>query len=138
MSSENNVKAARVVFGAAGTSTSLTAPTTDTSNPYPLPRNDFTLGLTVNGSLVTTTASTTASSTAAATVVLQVSNDNIGWFGISSASATGTVMSTNTGTALDLTSTAAVGIEITGKRYAYGRTVVAVTGTGNASVSMGS
>lgn len=133
MSSEQTVKPVPLVFGTAGTATSLTAPTTNTSNPFPLPRQDFTFAVTVNGSLVTTTASTTASSTMAAACVVQASNDNVGWFGISSASATATIMSTNTGTALTLSSAVQAGINMTGQRFGYARAVVTLTGTGSAS-----
>ncbi len=132
MSSEQTVKPSPLVFGTAGTATSLTAPTTNTSMPFPLPRQDFTASIAAYGSLVTTTASTTASSTAAATVVLQASNDKQAWFGISSASVTATIMSTSTGTALSLVGTAAVGVNMTGQRYGYARAVVTLNGTGSA------
>jgi hypothetical protein len=133
VSSEQTVKPAVVVFGTAGTATSLTAPTTNTSMPFPLPRQDFTFAITAYGGLVTTTASTTASSTAAAACVVQVSNDGVAWFGISSASATATIMTTATGVVLSLSSAVAVGAAVSGQRYGYMRAVVSVNGTGSAS-----
>lgn len=132
MSSENTVHTAPVVFGTAGTASVVAAPGTNTSNPFPLPRQDFSFSVTAYGTMVTTTASTTASSTVAATVVLQASNDNVSWFGISSASATGTITTTATGTVLSLATATGAGAAVTGSRYAYGRAVVSVTGTGSA------
>lgn len=133
MSSEQTVKPAPIVFGTSGTATTLTAPTTNTSNPFPLPRQDFTFAITAYGGLVTTTASTTASSTMAGACVVQVSNDNVAWFGISSASATSTIMTTATGTILTLSSAVQAGVAMTGQRYAYARAVVTLAGTGSAS-----
>jgi len=128
MSSESLVKSVTVAFG---TATSLAIPTTNTSGAFPLPRQDFTAAISVFGSLVTTTASTTASSTAAATVVVQASNDAQAWFGISSASATATIMTTCTGTAQTVSGTAVVGLNITGQRFGFARVVVTLNGTGS-------
>lgn len=136
MSSEQTVKPVPIVFGTAGTSTGLTAPTTNTSIPFPLPRQDFTAAVTMYGTLVTTTASTTASSTMAASVVIQATNDGVVWFGISSASATATIMSTSTGLVLALSATAAAGAAMTGQRYGYARAVVSLNGTGSAAPVM--
>lgn len=132
MSSENTVKVAPVVFGTAGTSTVVTAGSTGTSMPFPLPRQDFTGSVTVYGSLITTTASTTASSTANAVIALQASNDGVAWFGISSATANIVQTTTSTGTAQTLSTGAAAGVNNVSQRYAYGRAVVTVTGTGSA------
>lgn len=137
MSSENNVKPRVFDFGTSGTNTMLAAPGTSTSNIISPPRQDFTVAVTAYTNLVTTTASTTASSTAAASVVLQGSNDNVGWFGISSASASSTQMTTCTGTAQTQTAIAAAGVNNVSQRYAYMRAVVAVTGTGSAQAIAG-
>lgn len=136
MSSEQTVKTCPIVFGAAGTSTMLTAPTTNTSAPFQLPKQDFSAAVTVYGGMVTTTASTTASSTMAATCVIQVSNDNLGWFGISSASATTTIMTTATGVVSTSSAAAQAGVAMTGQRYAFARAVVSLNGTGSASPVM--
>lgn len=136
MSSENNVKTAAVVFGTAGTSTSVAAGGTGTSNTFPLPRQDFSIAVTAFGSLVATTASTTASSTANAIVAMQVSNDNIAWFGISSATANIVQTTTSTGTAYTLSSSAGAGTSHVSQRYAYGRAVVTVTGTGSGAAML--
>ena len=138
MSSENTVKARPLVFGTAGTATVLSAPTTNTSNPYPLPRADFGFGITAYSALVTTTASTTASSTAAATCVFQVSNDNTAWFGVATASATATVMTTSTAVIATSVGTGAALANVAGARYAYGRGIVTLAGTGSAIAFLGS
>ena len=132
MSSENTVKPAPIVFGTAGTSTVVAAGSTGTSMPFPLPRQDFTASVTVYGSLITTTASTTASSTANAVIAVQASNDGVGWFGISSATANIVQTTTSTGTAQTLSTAAAAGVNNVSQRYAYARAVVTVTGTGSA------
>lgn len=136
MSSENTIKAVPLVFGTAGTSTVVAAGATSTSNAFPLPRQDFTVSVTVYGSLVTTTASTTASSTANATIAMQASNDASVWFGISSATANIVQTTTSTGTAQTLGTGAAAGVANLSQRYAYGRAVVVVTGTGSAIPSI--
>lgn len=136
MTSESKVQSAAVVFGTPGTATFVAAGSTDTSKMFPLPRQDFSVSIAAYGSLVTTTASTTASSTAAATVAMQGSNDGQAWFGISSASATSTLMSTSTGVVLGLAGTAVAVLDVAAKRYAYGRAVVAVVGTGSAQAHM--
>jgi hypothetical protein len=132
MASDNNVKSTPFVFGTAGTSTLVAAGGTSTSMPFPLPRNDFTVTVTVVGGLTTTTASSTASSTANAIIAMQVSNDTVAWFGISSATANIVQTTTSTGTVQTLSTGAAAGTNSAGQRYAYGRCVVSVTGTGSA------
>lgn len=132
MSSESTVKTAPIVFGTAGTATAVAAGVTSTSNSFPLPRQDFTASVTVYGSLITTTASTTASSTANAVIAMQASNDQAAWFGISSATANIVQTTTSTGVVQTLSTAAAAGVNNVSQRYAYGRAVVTVTGTGSA------
>ena len=136
MSSENTVKTASVVFGTAGTSTTIPAGSTGTSIPFPLPRQDFTVVVTVFGSMVTTTASTTASATSAAVCKYQGSNDNVGWFDLTSASATSTILTTATGVVLSLTTAVSTGVKLVSQRYAFGRAIVTPTGTGSAAASI--
>ena len=113
------VKKSPVTFGAAGTQTAI-AVGSSTSNQIAGPREDFSLQLSVT---------TTGTSIATASVVLKASNDATQWFGISSA----TIATTST-----LTSSAAVGIAITGVKYAHLRVDPAIlVGTGSASVTMG-
>lgn len=128
MSSENLVHTALLTFGTAGTSSAAAVasatPTTATTMPWNLPRNDLTAQVTAN---------TTGTSGCLATVVWQASNDNAAWF----------VLASSTASATSAAATAAVtsaggGVAITGSRYAYFRGVVTVTGTGNANLPVGS
>lgn len=123
MSSENNVKAAPVVFGAAGTQSVIqTTAGTATSNPYPMPRSDYTIQVGVG---------TTGTSGVGATVVWQGSNDANGWINLSSA----TVTASQAGTS---SAASAGAMAIAQSRFAYGRAQATVTGTGSASIWMGS
>lgn len=123
MSSENTVKAAGIVFGTAGTQTVLqTTAGTATSNPYPMPRQDFTIQVGVG---------TTGTSGVGATVIWQGSNDSANWINVSSCTATASQAGTGT-------SVASSAMAIAQTRFAYGRAQPTVTGTGSASVWMGS
>jgi len=122
MSSQNTVKSATLTYGTAGTATSVASIGTSTSNPYAMPRQDYT---------VQVTAFTTGTSGVGATVIFQGSNDNNAWIAVSSATATATQASTST-------TYSAGAAQTSGVRYALGRAVVGVTGTGGASVVLGS
>ena len=128
MSSENLVHPVLLTFGTSGTSTAAAAasatPTTATTQPWNLPRNDFTAQVTAN---------TTGTSGCLATVVWQASNDNSSWFAISSSTASAT-----SAAATAAVTSAGGGVAITGTRFAYFRGVVTVTGTGNANLPVGS
>lgn len=122
MSSENTVKAAGIVFGTAGTQTILQSTAgTATSNPYPMPRQDFTIQVGVG---------TTGTSIISAAVIWQGSNDSSNWINVSSCTALAT--------AAGGTSVASSAMAIAQTRFAYGRAQPTVTGTGSASVWMGS
>lgn len=127
MASENLVHTIALTFGTSGTSTSAVAasgtPTTATTAPWNLPRNDMTAQVTAN---------TTGTSGCLAAVVWQASNDTVGWFAIASSTASATSASATAA----VTSNAGA-IAITGSRYAYFRGVVTVTGTGNANLPVG-
>mgnify|MGYP003395530362 CR=1 FL=1 len=122
MASENTIKAFPLVYGTAGTRSTITGASTDTSNPYPMPRQDFTLELT---------AATTGTSGYLASVVLQASNDALAWFVISSATAS----ATSAAATAAVTRTGA-GVTVTNTRYAYTRTVGTYSGTGSAVATM--
>ncbi len=128
MSSENLVHTVALTFGTSGTSTAATAasatPTTATTVPWNLPRNDLTAQVTAN---------TTGTSGCLATVVWQASNDSVAWFAIASSTASAT-----SAAATAAVSSVAAGVAITAQRFAYFRGVVTVTGTGNASLPVGS
>lgn len=128
MSSENLVHAVPLTFGTAGTATSQSVssatPTTATTIPWNLPRNDFTAQVTAN---------TTGTSGCLAAVVWQASNDSNAWFAIASSTASAT-----SAAATAVVSSVAGAIAITASRYAYFRGVVTITGTGNASLPVGS
>ncbi len=128
MASENLVHAVPLTFGAAGTSTSAAAasatPTTATTVPWNLPRNDFTAQVTAN---------TTGTSGCLATVVWQASLDASAWFAIASSTASATSAAATAAVTSVAGSTA-----ITASRYPYFRGIVTVTGTGNASLPVGS
>ena len=128
MSSENTVKTAFLTFATAGTATSAVAasgtPPTATTVPWNMPRNDMTAQVTAN---------TTGTSGCLAAVVWQASNDTTTWFAIASStasatSAAATAAITSVGGAISLVS----------QRFAYFRGVLTVTGTGNASLPVGS
>lgn len=121
MSSERNAAASPLTFGTAGTAAYQAAIGTSTTNPIQLPREDYTLQVTV---------STTGTSGVGATVIMQVSNDNVGWLAITSATATATQAATTT-------SVSAAGVSVSSSRYAYGRAILGITGTGSASAILG-
>ena len=123
MSSENTVKSQSLTFGTSGTQTLVAAGVTDTSKPYPLPRGSYTVQLTQRS---------TGTSIAAATMIWQASNDNSAYSAIGSAT---TLPATNAGTSATYQG---AGVVFTGVPYAYGRAVVTSTGTGDASVWLGS
>ena len=125
-----NVKSAQLSFGTAGTANSVTV-ATSTSNPFPLPRGNYSL--TVQA-VATTTATGTSSSTQVANCIatLHASNDGSNWFAISSATVavTAVTSATNTGVVTASASvSSAVPITTSNNAYAYGRAVVASTGT---------
>lgn len=125
MSREDITRAFPLVFGTAGTQSSVAATAgTATSNPYALPASDYSIQL----SLVTT-----GTSSGSASVIVEASNDNLNWIPMGSASATAV------GTASDATAfRASGGFQVTGQRYAYARARPTVTGTGAAQVWLGS
>lgn len=120
MSDRATVKGVALTFGQPGTQTILLGSNTSTTNPYPLPREDYTIQLS---------ATTTGTSIGGGSVVWQVSNDQIGWIPQGTAALT----STNAGTSSNV---AAAGFGVTTK-YAYGRGVVISTGTGQETVLLG-
>ena len=122
MSNLGLVKPQALTFGTSGTSTTVpTATGTNTSNPVPLPRDDYSIQLD---------AVTTGTSIVGATCVWQTSNDNVAWVPQGSATALSTHASTSS-------SINAAAFSITAK-YAYGRGILTSTGTGNAVAFMGS
>ena len=122
MSSENTVKPAQLTYGTGTQTVVVSSAGTATSNPYPMPRNDFT---------VQVTAIATGTSGVGATVIWQGSNDNVGWINISSATATASQAGTSSAIG-----SAAMAIATT--RFCYGRAQPTVTGTGQAQVWLGS
>lgn len=122
MSDRGLVRTQPLTFGAAGTLTTVpTATGTNTSNAVPLPRDDYTIQVTVT---------TTGTSIGSGQVVWQSSNDNVAW--ITQNTAAG--LSTNASTA---SSVAAAAFAVTAK-YAYGRGIVSGTGTSQVAAFMGS
>ena len=122
MSDRATVKTQSLTFGTSGTSTVVpTATGTNTSNVVALPRDDYTVQVTVTS---------TGTSIVGGQVVWQASNDNAVW--IPQGTAIGTA--TNAGTA---STSQGAAIAVTAK-YAYGRGIVSGTGTGNVSAFMGS
>ena len=119
MSDRATVKVQVLTFGAAGTST--ISGTTNTSNPVPLPRDDYTVQVSYT---------TTGTSIAGGSVVWQTSNDGVGWVAANTAALTSTNASTSS-------TVAAGGFAMTTK-YAYGRGVLATTGTGYGQAFVGS
>lgn len=126
MSSENTVKAFPLVFGTAGTRAAVTNASTDTSNPYAMPRQDFSLQLTVG---------TTGTSGYLASVVLQASNDNVSWLTITSATASATSAAAGAGVT---NASAVVAFAGSSNRYALTRLVGTFSGTGSAVATMAS
>lgn len=126
MSSENTVKAFPLVFGTAGTRSAVTNASTDTSNPYSMPRQDFSLQLTVG---------TTGTSGYLASVVLQGSNDNVSWLVITSATASATSASA---AATVTNASAVVAFAGSTNRFAMSRLVGTFTGTGSAVATLAS
>lgn len=122
MSSENTIKSALLSFGTAGTQSQILSSNTATTNPYPMPRQPYT---------VSVLSVTTGTSIASATVVWQGSNDSLAWIPINTAAA----LSTNASTA---SSVAAAGFAVSNTPYAFGRGVVSSTGTGLARAYLGS
>ena len=124
MSDRATVKRQSLDFGTTGTSTVVpTATGTNTSNPIALPRDDYTVQVTVTA---------TGTSIVGGQVVWQASNDGAAWFPLATAIATA-ICAAGAGT-----STAqGAGVALTSK-YAYGRGIVSGTGTGNVSAFMGS
>jgi predicted sugar kinase len=115
----DHVKAGRLAYGAAGTSSSVpTATGTNTSNPMNLPRSPYTISVS---------AVTTGTSIGSGVAVWQVSNDYVAWNALGSA----TALSTNAGTATSANA-AALSINPATAAYAYGRAIVSGTGTSNA------
>lgn len=103
--------------------TSAAAPSTNTSGTVRPPNIPYTIQLSVL---------TTGTSIVSASCVWEGSNDNLNWVPISSA----TILATAASTA---SVGASAGINVQNVNYAYGRArQPAITGTGNASVWMGS
>lgn len=125
MSSENTVKGVPLTFGTAGTSTLVLSSATNTSSPYALPRGPYSVQVTQRS---------TGTSIAAATVIWQASNDNLAYAAIGSAT---TLPATNAGTGTGATFQAA-GVTFSGTPYAFGRAILGSTGTGDATVWLGS
>jgi len=122
MTTENVVRAFPLVFGTAGTAAAVTNASTATSNPYAMPRQDFTYQVTVG---------TTGTSGYLASVVLQASNDNVSWLTISSATASAT------SAAADATVTrASTIVALTANRHAFSRMLGTYSGTGSAVATM--
>lgn len=122
MFDQANVKSWPLTFDAAGTGTLVASSNTSTSKATPLPRGPYTIQVTQRS---------TGTSIAAANVVWQGSNDNLGWTPLGSAT---TLPATNAGT----TNTyQAAGVAIATSPFAFGRAILASTGTGDASVWMG-
>lgn len=131
MSSEKTVKSANLVFGTVGTQTIVPSTAgTATSIPQAMPGNDFTIQ--VSASITATGTSTTG---VGAAVIWQGSNDGANWIPLSSATVTAVTSATFAGAGAT-TAAATGGMAIT-QRYAYGRAVPTVTGTGGAQVWMG-
>ena len=104
-----------LIFGAAGTQTSVAAAGTNTSSPYPMSSDTYSLQIT---------AIATGTSGVGGTVVLQASNDNSAWFALGSATCTATQAGTST-------TYAAGALLISNSPFAYARTIVGATGTGS-------
>lgn len=121
MSDRAPVEVQPLVFGAAGTSTVITG-STDTSNVIRMPRDEYT---------VQVTAFTTGTSIVGGTVVWQGSNDNLAWVALGSATAL------STSAAASGIAYGGAGIAVTSK-YAYGRGILASTGTGSHQAHVGS
>lgn len=122
MSERGTVKVQPLTFGTSGTSTVVLSSSTSTSNPIPMPRDDFTVQLDVV---------TTGTSIGSGTCVWQGSNDGgVGWFPLG----TLTGLSTNASTA---SSVAVAGTAITSK-FALGRGIVSGTGTSQITAFVGS
>ena len=121
MSNLGTVRTQSLTFGTSGTSVILAASATDTANRIPLPRDDYTVQVTVT---------TTGTSIGSGQVVWQTSNDGIVW--LPQGTAAGTC--TNAGTS---SSVAGAAIAVTAK-YTLGRGVVSGTGTSQVTASMAS
>lgn len=98
--------------------TSSVATTPSTSSPIGMPASDFSFQVT---------AKTTGTSVVVATCVWQGSNDNATWFPVATAVTSATQASTGA-----VVASAGAAVTATA-RTAYGRSVVTLTGTGNAS-----
>lgn len=115
----SSVKVQCLAYGTDGTSSSVpTATGTNTSTPLNLPRTPYT---------VSVSAVTTGTSIGSGAVVWQVSNDQLGWIPLGSATTLSTNASTNTSA-----NSAALPINVSTAMYAYGRAIVSGTGTSEA------
>ena len=141
MSDQATVKTWPVVFGTAGTAASIACGGTNTSNPYPLARGPWSLGITVQvvGSATGTSSSTSAG---AATVVGQCSNDAVGWFAVGSATAAAAIATTsNTSATLSIATAITAGaFQLGGNAvpYAYFRAILGGTGSGTITAFLAS
>lgn len=123
MSDRAAVRPQVLTFGTGTVASVPTATGTNTSVAVALPRDDYTVQVTVTA---------TGTSIVGGQVVWQVSNDNAAWI------PAGTAIGTATNAAAPTTSTSATaGFAITSK-FAYGRGVVAGTGTGSVSAFLAS
>lgn len=123
MSDRAAVRVQSLTFGTTGTSTAVASSATNTSNPIPLPRDDYTVQVTVE---------TTGTSIGSGQVVWQTTNDMNSWLPQGTAAGTST-NAAGAGTA----SYASAAVAITAK-YAYGRGIVSGTGTSIVSARVGS
>lgn len=128
----SSVKSAPLTFGTstAGTASSVSQGTS-TTNAVLLPRGNYSL--TVQA-VATVTATGTASSTQAVSGIatLQASNDNVVWFAVSTSTILVTAITSATFAAAGITTASANGagaITVSANAYAYGRAIVASTGT---------